>query len=119
MHLLRVCLAVAHHVACGPRVIPEYVVYLRLGEGQELGWRSFAGGATQGPPGGGQVIGVHGEEEGSTGDKLEVVPPLPEQQPTGSPSNVACPLPQASAHEILRLLLVLLKDRRAVRRLPL
>lgn len=117
--LLRVGAPVAHHVAGGPGVVPEDVVHLRLGEGEQLRRSGGAAAAPKALPGGGQVVGVDGEGEGGGGDELEIIPPLAEQQPAGRPPHVAAPLPQAGAHEVFRLLLVALKNRRVLTSLPL
>ena len=71
--------------------------------------------ADEGGVGIGEVAGVGGEEEGYTGDVLEVVPLPHIQHPAGAPlcvvTAVAAIAAQARAQVVLRLRLVLLQHR--------
>ncbi|BAS71065.1 Os01g0220150 [Oryza sativa Japonica Group] len=112
VRLPRVDGAIADHVARPPRVAPQDVVHLRLGERQELRRPGHRPAAARAPHGAaGEVVGVDGEEERRAGDELDVVPPLVVQHSAGRPPDVVGGvLPEARAREEVRLPPVSLQD---------
>lgn len=63
-------------------------------------------GALHGAAGGGQVIRVNGSDERGSGNKLHIVPSLPENEAAGSNLNIFIPFSQARTEEGFGLVLV-------------
>lgn len=95
------------------------VKHLRLGEGQKLRRRHIPSRAAEALPSRSKVIRVDSEQEGSAGNKLQVIPSLPEEQAARGRLDVAATLPKAGAHKVLGLLLELLKGWRVASPPPL
>lgn len=66
-----------------------------------------------------KVVRIDSEEEWCAGHELHVVPPLAENEPAGCPLRIPAAFPHARTHEVVGVLLVLLKDRRVVSSLSL
>lgn len=68
------------------------IIYLRFGEGDKFGWSDIAAGTLEVLSRRRKVVRVDCEEEGSTGHKLEVVPPLAENEASWCLLNIPCAL---------------------------